>query len=97
MVKQKPKIAIVSLTSCEGCQFALLDLGERFLNLMKNVEMVDFRLLEDEEDKGEKLDIGIVEGNPITEDNIKILTEAEMTSIPQKTSGFKSQPRRYFI
>jgi len=52
---QKQKIAIVSLTSCEGCQFALLDLGQKFLDLMNEVEMVDFRLLEDEEDAGEKL------------------------------------------
>lgn len=69
----KPKIAIVSLTSCEGCQFALLDLGEKFLELMNQVEMVDFRLLEDEEDKGGKLDIGIVEGNPVTEENMQTL------------------------
>jgi coenzyme F420-reducing hydrogenase gamma subunit len=71
--KSKPKIAIVSLTSCEGCQFALLDLGEKFLEIMEKVEMVDFRLLEDEEDSGEKLDIGIIEGTPITEENIKTL------------------------
>ena len=44
----KPKVAIVSLTSCEGCQFALLDLGERFLDFVGKIEMVDFRLLEDE-------------------------------------------------
>lgn len=69
----KPKIAIVSLTSCEGCQFALLDLGEKFLELMGQVEMMDFRLLEDEEDNGRKIDIGIVEGNPVTEDNVKTL------------------------
>lgn len=69
----KPKIAIVSLTSCEGCQFALLDLGERFLDLMNKVEMVDFRLLEDEEDAGGKIDIGIIEGNPVTEENMKTL------------------------
>jgi len=70
---KKSKIAIVSLTCCEGCEFALLDLGEKFLNLMNQVEMVDFRLLEDEKDSGEKLDIGIVEGNPITDENIKTL------------------------
>jgi len=72
-IKTKPKIAIVSLTSCEGCQFALLDLGEKFLELLEKVEMVDFRLLEDEEDAGEKLSIGIVEGTPLTKDNIKTL------------------------
>ena len=77
---QKPKIAIVSLTSCEGCQFALLDLGEKFLEAMGQVEMVDFRLLEDEEDAGEKLDIAFVEGNPMTEANKKTLLELRKRS-----------------
>ncbi|HEX8974702.1 MAG TPA: NADH:ubiquinone oxidoreductase [Patescibacteria group bacterium] len=77
---KKPKIAIVSLTSCEGCQFALLDLGERFLEAMGKVEMVDFRLLEDEEDTGEMLDIGFVEGTPITEANKKTLLELRKRS-----------------
>lgn len=73
---KKPKIAIVSLTSCEGCQFVLLDLGQRFLDLINQIEMVDFRLLEDEEDKGNDLDLVLVEGNPITEDNFKLLLSA---------------------
>lgn len=80
MEKQKPKIAIVSLTSCEGCQFALLDLGERFLDFVGEVEMADFRLLEDEEDDGEELDVGIVEGNPVTEENVKTLLELRKRS-----------------
>ncbi len=71
----KPKVAVVSLTSCEGCQFALLDLGQRFLDFASQIEMVDFRLLEDEEDAGGKIDIGIVEGNPVTEANVKTLLE----------------------
>jgi coenzyme F420-reducing hydrogenase gamma subunit len=71
--EKKPKIAIVSLTSCEGCQFALLDLGEKFMEAMEKVDMVDFRLIEDEEDSGEKLDIGFVEGNPMTKANKKTL------------------------
>ena len=70
---KKPKVAIVSLTSCEGCQFALLDLGERFLDFVSKINMVDFRLLEDEEDDGGKIDIGIVEGVPITDANIETL------------------------
>jgi coenzyme F420-reducing hydrogenase gamma subunit len=78
--ERKPKIAIVSLTSCEGCQFALLDLGERFLEAMSHVEMVDFRLLEDEEDTGEKIDIGFVEGNPMTDANKKTLMELRKRS-----------------
>ncbi|MCX6765685.1 MAG: hypothetical protein NT136_01855 [Candidatus Moranbacteria bacterium] len=80
MDQPKPKIAIVSLTSCEGCEFALLDLGQRFFDLMNRVEMVDFRMIEDEEDKGRKIDIGIVEGNPITSENIKTLKELRKRS-----------------
>lgn len=77
---KKPKIAIVSLTSCEGCQFALLDLGEKFLDIMNQVEMVDFRLLEDEKDRGEKLDVALVEGNPMTEENVKTLKKLRKRS-----------------
>lgn len=69
----KPKIAIVALTCCEGCEFALLDLGERFLDFANTVEMVDFRMIEDESDPGGMLDIGIVEGSPITKENQETL------------------------
>ncbi|OGI28423.1 MAG: hypothetical protein A2288_02795 [Candidatus Moranbacteria bacterium RIFOXYA12_FULL_44_15] len=72
----KPKVAIVSLTSCEGCQFVLLDLGQRFLDLAGQMELVDFRLLEDEEDAGGGLDLVLVEGNPVTEENVKTLMDA---------------------
>jgi coenzyme F420-reducing hydrogenase gamma subunit len=72
---KKPKIAIVSLTSCEGCQFVLLDLGVKFLEFASQVEMIDFRLLEDGEDSGEMLDIVFVEGNPMTKANVKTLLE----------------------
>jgi sulfhydrogenase subunit delta len=77
---QKPRMAIVSMTSCEGCQFVLLDLGQKFLDLANSVEMVDFRLIEDEEDAGGKLDLVLVEGNPVTDENIKTLKEARKRS-----------------
>lgn len=77
---QKPKVAIVSLTSCEGCQFAILDLGQKFLDLASQLEMVDFRLLEDEADPGEQLDLVLVEGNPVTEENVKTLMIARKRS-----------------
>ena len=77
---KKPKIAIVSLTSCEGCQFALLDLGQRFLDFLELVELVDFRLIEDEKDSGKKLDLVLVEGNPVTPENLKVLERARKRS-----------------
>jgi len=46
-MKRKPKIAIFSLTSDEGCQFTLLDLGAIFFNFLKKVELIDFPLIEE--------------------------------------------------
>lgn len=77
---RKPRIAIASLTSCEGCQFVLLDLGERFLKLASQVEMVDFRLIEDEEDLGMDLDLVLVEGNPVTRENEELLKKLRARS-----------------
>jgi coenzyme F420-reducing hydrogenase gamma subunit len=64
----KPTIAITSLTCCEGCQVAILDLGERFLELAGKFIVGDFAFL-DEEPRAEKFDIVFVEGAPITEKN----------------------------
>ena len=72
-MKKKPKIAIISLTSCEGCQIALLDLGKRFFKLLEDVELVDLHLIEENPFPEGKLDIVFVEGNPITEENLKVL------------------------
>ena len=80
VVLKKPRVAIISLTSCEGCQFVLLDLGTRFLDFAKTVEMVDFRLIEDEEDDGGLLDLVLIEGNPVTKENIETLKQARKRS-----------------
>lgn len=78
--KNKPKAAIVSLTSCEGCQFVILDLGKRFLNLVKDIEIVESHLLEDDLEPKIKYDIVFIEGNPVTEENIKRLKEVRKRS-----------------
>jgi sulfhydrogenase subunit delta len=70
---KKKKVAIVSLTACEGCQIALLDLGEKFFNFLGKVELVDFHLLEEKPFPKGKIDIVFVEGNPITDEDLKIL------------------------
>ena len=78
--KVKPKIAIVSLTSCEGCQFALIDLGEKFSESMNGVETIDFRLLQDEKDENKILDIAFVEGSPMTKANRETLLKLRKRS-----------------
>ncbi|MEI7426013.1 MAG: hypothetical protein WCK16_03770 [Candidatus Moraniibacteriota bacterium] len=73
---KKPRVAIISLTSCEGCQFVLLDLGTRFLEFAEKVELVDFRLIEDQADDEGELDLVLIEGNPATKENEKTLLVA---------------------
>ncbi|MFH1366560.1 MAG: hypothetical protein ABIH38_01045 [Patescibacteria group bacterium] len=73
--KKKKVISIISLTCCEGCQFAILDLGPRLVELLKDFDLREFHLVMD--DKSLKpLDIIIVEGTPITKENFKKLEEA---------------------
>lgn len=74
-MKGKPKIAFFSLTSCEGCQFTLLDLGEKFFNFLKKVELLDFSLIEEVPfPKGKiEIDVSFVEGLAIRKEEIKLL------------------------
>jgi len=74
MPKQNPKpsVAFISLTSCEGCQFAMLDLHEKFFELTKYIDLDEIRLLEDERERSH-YDIAFVEGNPVTKENLHTL------------------------
>jgi sulfhydrogenase subunit delta len=76
----KPKLAIISLTSCEGCQFAILDLGQEFLDIIKHVELVEFRLVEERQLESKYFDIALVEGNPITKANLELLKAVRQKS-----------------
>ncbi len=69
---KKPSVAIFGLTSCEGCQFSILDLHEKFLGLTKYIDLDEFRLIEDEKERSH-YDIAFVEGNPVTTENLHIL------------------------
>jgi sulfhydrogenase subunit delta len=69
---KKPVVAILSLTCCEGCQVAIFDLGERFLEFLTKVNIGDFRLAEDLPDV-KKYDIAIVEGTAITKEQLRRL------------------------
>lgn len=79
---RKPKIGIFSLTSCEGCQFSLLDLGEKFFNFLREVELIDFPLIEEVPfPKGKiEIDLAFIEGNPITRDDISLLKKIRKES-----------------
>lgn len=76
---KKPTIAIVSLTCCEGCQVAILDLGERFLKIIEQVTIGDFAFLEDTPE-APNYDLVFVEGSPISEENIARLKDLRQRS-----------------
>jgi len=73
-MKKKPKVAFFALTSCEGCQFTLLDLGEKFFNLLKKGELIDFSLIEETPfPQKVEIDVAFVEGSPITKKEVSLI------------------------
>ena len=56
----KPKIAIFSLTSCEGCSLAILELEDQLLDILGAVDIVNFR--EGMTERSWDIDVGFVDG-----------------------------------
>ena len=78
----KPKIAIFSLTSCEGCSLAILELEDQLLDILGAVEIVNFR--EGMTERSWDIDIGFVDGavsTPTDESEIKHFREACKTLV----------------
>lgn len=71
-MRQKPRIAIFDLTDCEGCEIVLLSVYKNVLALKKNFEIVNWRLIQEEE-RNRFFDIAIVEGTPVSEEEQKLL------------------------
>jgi len=68
----KPKIAIYDFTDCEGCEVEIISLREKLLDLENRVDIVDWRLGQERKEKGPFL-ASIIEGTPITQDEIDTL------------------------
>jgi len=72
------KIALFDLTGCEGCEFHLLSLNELLLDVFQDFEIVNWRLLAQEEKKD--FDIAFIEGAATTNKHIKLLKQIRQTS-----------------
>ncbi len=65
----KPRIAIFSLTGCEGCSLAILELEDQLLDVLDAVEIVNFR--EGMTERSWDIDIGFVDGAVTTPEDEK--------------------------
>jgi len=71
--QEKLRLATCSLAGCFGCHMSLLDIDERVIEVLNNVEygrspLTDIKELE-------QADVGIVEGALCNEDNVKVLRQ----------------------
>lgn len=68
----KPVLAIFDFTDCEGCEVVLISLREKLVEFAKEVEIVNWRLVQKR--KGAPpYDIVLIEGTPVTKDEIDTL------------------------
>jgi len=70
--KTLPKIAIYDFTDCEGCEVQLVSLREKLLDLEKRIDIVDWRLGQERREDGPFF-ATIIEGSPVTQDEIDTL------------------------
>lgn len=75
----KPKLAIYDLTDCEGCQVKIVSLKEKLLVLENRVEIVNWRLGQENNQPG-PFDVAIIEGTPITQQEIDLLKKVRKDS-----------------
>jgi len=72
--KRKPILGIYSLTCCEGCQVELLNLGKKILDIFEIYDLGNFSWVESKRSRP-YYDIVLIEGTPLTKENLKMLKE----------------------
>jgi coenzyme F420-reducing hydrogenase gamma subunit len=76
---RRPRIAVHKFSSCDGCQLALLNLGEGLLALAQQVDFVHFAEMGPVDEDAE-VDIAIVEGSVATPHEIERLARIRKAS-----------------
>jgi coenzyme F420-reducing hydrogenase gamma subunit len=79
MTATKPKLAVHKFSSCDGCQLALLNLGEPLLLLPELVDIVHFAEA-GPSDPVAKADIALVEGSVSTPEDIERIKQVRENS-----------------
>jgi len=68
----KKTLAVFSLTSCEGCQFEMLNHYQEFNQILQFFDLKNFRLGQEDNFEG-PFDVAIIEGSPDGDRQIKLL------------------------
>jgi sulfhydrogenase subunit delta len=76
---KKLSLAIASMTCCEGCQVEILNLGKRLLDLFQVFNLGNFSWAEEKRERP-KYDVALVEGTPLTHEDVKYLKELRRKS-----------------
>ena len=76
---KKIKLGIFDMTDCEGCEVVLVSLGQKIVDFFEHTEIIDWRL-GPKMVKDSDLDLAIIEGAPITEDEIEQLKQIRAKS-----------------
>jgi NAD-reducing hydrogenase small subunit len=71
---EKLKVATCSLAGCFGCHMSLLDIDERFLDLLELVEF-DRSPIDDLKHISQPVDLGLIEGGVCNAENVHVLHE----------------------
>lgn len=76
--RPKPRLATVWLGGCSGCHMSLLDLDERLIELQRRVELCRSPLVDAKDFP--PVDIALVEGAVVNEDNLRELRRVRAQS-----------------
>lgn len=78
----KPRVAVFDFSSCEGCELQLFNLEEKFLDLIKIVDVVSFR--EGMKEHSDLYDIAIIDGSvmrPMDAERLKTIRKNAKTVV----------------
>ncbi|MBN3041004.1 MAG: cytochrome B [Candidatus Omnitrophica bacterium] len=75
----KPRVAFFDFACCEGCQLQVANFGEALLDVLKLIDVVEFREVMSEK-SNEKYDIAIVEGSITTNHDIERIKKIRNTA-----------------
>jgi coenzyme F420-reducing hydrogenase gamma subunit len=78
-ISLRPRVGVVKLTSCDGCQLTLLDLEEELLRIVDAFDLVDFPEATSNRSSG-PFDVLLVEGSVSAPDQVERLAELRARS-----------------